>query len=122
MGEITILPGHVPLVATLKSGELKAKAGNEEHFIYVAGGFVEVKPDSKVIVLADAAEHHYEINVKAAEEAKARAEAAMKDQKLSGQEFAQVAAALEKSLARLNIARKHSHRRNPLSGQGTLSE
>src|ERR1700722_14640364 len=73
LGQITILPHHIPLVANLVAGELHAKTEKDDFYIYVAGGFVEIKEGSRVIVLADAAEHHFEINEQQAEEAKKRA-------------------------------------------------
>ena len=113
MGEITILPGHVPLVAELKAGEIHAKSKTDDFFMFVSGGFVEIQPESKVIVLADAAEHHFEIDTQRAEEAASRARKEMQERKLSGGTYAEVTAALEKSLARLNVARKHAHRKSP---------
>ncbi len=122
MGQITILPNHLPLVAQLKSGELHAKNGEQDFFIYVAGGFVEIRPNNEVIVLADSAEHHYEIDAQRAEEAKKRAENELKQVKMSSGEYAKVAANLERSLGRINIARKHAHRKNPLVGSGILNK
>lgn len=115
LGQITILPGHIPLVANLVTGELHAKTENDDSFVFVAGGFVEVRPNNQVVVLADAAEHHFEIDQKQAEAAKTKAEEAMKQRgSMSEQEYAKVAAVLQQSLARLNIARRHSHRKPPL--------
>ncbi len=123
LGEITILPHHTELVATLVPGELRAKTEKDEFFLHVAGGFVEVKPGNEVVVLADAAEHHYAIDTKRAEEATKRAQTAMKEKKMSSEEYATVAASLERSLSRLNIARKHSHRRRaPITGEGVFKE
>lgn len=122
MGQITILPHHAALVASLAPGELHARTEKDDFYLYVSGGFVEVKNDGKVIVLADAAEHHYEIDAQKEEEAKARAEKTMKEAKASSQEYAQVAAALERSLARLNVARKHAHRKNPLQDKGMFDQ
>lgn len=122
LGQITILPGHIPLVATLVAGELTAKNEGKEHFIAVTGGFIEVRPNNQVVALADAAEHHYEIDVQKTEEAVKRAQLAMSEKKMSSAEYAKVAASLNQSLTRLNIARKHSHRRQPITGQGTLNE
>ena len=123
LGQITILPGHTPLVANLVPGELHAKSEKGESFLFVAGGFVEIKDGNKVIVLADAAEHHHEIDIQKAEEAKERAEKITREEKQSSAEYARAAATLEQSLARINIARKHSHRKNnPLSGQSTLDQ
>jgi F-type H+-transporting ATPase subunit epsilon len=112
MGEITILPHHVPLVATLATGELVARSkGGLEHNIHVAGGFVEVKDGNKVVVLADAAEHHHEIDEAEAEAAKLRAEETLKQSNISQEEYALAAASLERSLSKLNLVRKYRHRR-----------
>jgi len=116
LGQITILPGHIPLVANLVPGELHARGEKDDFYIYVSGGFVEVKPASEVVVLADAAEHHYEIDEQRAEEAKKRAEKTLSAEKLSEEEYAKVAAALERSLSRLRITRKrgrHARSRIP---------
>ncbi len=123
LGEITILPNHAPLVAELAPGELTARTAREEHYIHVAGGFVEVRPDSAVTVLADAAEHFYEIDAALAEQARERAKEKLAGVRLSEQEYAQVAASLERSLSRLKIVRKHAHRRkSPVTGEGVLHE
>jgi F-type H+-transporting ATPase subunit epsilon len=122
-GQITILPGHIPLVSTLISGELVAKNNGEGHNIHVAGGFVEVRPHNEVVILADAAEHFYEIDEQRAEHAKKQAQQLMAQSQVSSEEYALAAAWLERSATRLNIARKHAHRRNrPITSQGTLEE
>jgi F-type H+-transporting ATPase subunit epsilon len=121
-GDITILPNHIPLVSNLIPGELHAKTANEDFYIHVAGGFVEVKPGNKVVVLADAAEHFHEINVERAEEAKKRAEKAMKEKSLSAEEYAVVSASLQKSLSRISIARKRASKKNSVTGDSTYGE
>ena len=122
LGQITILPNHAPLVANLVPGELKAKNGGQEHYIAVSGGFIEVKKGSEVVVLADAAEHHYEIDAERAEEAKKRAEEALRQVSVSDEEYAKVAAAMERNLSRIKIARKHAHKKTPITGEGVFSE
>jgi len=122
MGQITILPNHIPLVANLVPGELHAKTDHDDFYLYVAGGFVEVRAGNEVVILADDAAHHHEIDVSRAEEAKARAEAGMKEQHMSSEEYARVAASLQQSLAKLNVARKHAHRKTPLSGQDSFKQ
>lgn len=112
MGEITILPEHVALVATLATGELVARtAGGQEYNIHVAGGFVEVQTGDKVIILADAAEHHHEIDEAETEKARLRAEEALKQSNISNEEYALAAASLQRSISKLNIVRKYRHRR-----------
>lgn len=122
LGQITILPHHAGLVAALVPGELHAKSDHEDFFINVAGGFVEVKENDRVVVLADAAEHHFEIDLKQAQEAVDRAKKAMTEEHLTEEEYAKVAAVLERNLSRINIARKHAHRKGPLTGGGVFTE
>lgn len=122
LGQITILPHHAPLVATLTPGELVAKKENDEYYINVSGGFVQVQDNGTVAILADAAEHHNEINLQRAEEARKRAEAALKEVRGSEEEYARVAASLERSLSRINVARKRSQRKTPITSEGNFSE
>jgi F0F1-type ATP synthase epsilon subunit len=81
---IHFFQNHVPLVATMVPGELIARKGDDEYFLHVAGGFLEIREGNSIIALADAAEHHYEIDVAAAEAAKAQAEQGMREQKEKG--------------------------------------
>lgn len=107
-GEITILPGHLPLISSLQSGELVARKGSEIEPIAVSGGFVEVRPGNEIIILADAAEHVRDIDLERAEDARKRAEQAMQNkQQLSSQEYAQIAATLERNLTKIRLAKKH---------------
>ena len=72
-GEVGILPHHAPLITVLEIGEMRVKKGSDEQSIVIAGGFMEVLND-KVTILADAAEHSDEVDVAAAEQARACAE------------------------------------------------
>ncbi len=72
-GELGILPGHAPLITELMIGEIAyVQAATMQH-LAVAWGFAEVLPD-KVTILAQTAERAEDIDVKRAQEAKARAE------------------------------------------------
>jgi F-type H+-transporting ATPase subunit epsilon len=53
-GYFGVLPGHTPLVATLKSGDLWYRKGQEKTHVQIGGGFAEVLPD-RVTILAEAA-------------------------------------------------------------------
>ena len=122
LGQITVLPHHIALVANLIPGELHARTEKDDFYVYVAGGFVEIRPGNQVIVLADAAEHHFEIDVSLAEAAKNKAEEEMKNRPtMSEQEYAKVAGVLQKNLARLNIARKHAGRKQPIANPSSLN-
>ena len=111
-GEITVLPGHIPLIAALVPGmvTLYKKAGEE--YLAVSGGFIEVQPGNSLIVLADTAERAEELDLQKVEEARVRA-AALLTVKRQADEVAGVAAvaALERELARVRVAKKHRTRR-----------
>lgn len=109
-GEITILPRHTPLVSVLRPGEMRLKKGDEEIFMAVSGGFVEVQQDSKVIIIADAVERAEEIDQQKAEEARKRAEEILA-QKTTATEVADAQAALARSLAQLKVAKRRKTRR-----------
>lgn len=72
-GQITVLPKHAALMASLASGEMTMVALGDETSFAIHGGFIHVV-DDRVTVLADAAEHVDEINEARAEEARERAE------------------------------------------------
>lgn len=114
-GQITVLPHHIPLVANLVPGEIIARTGSDHKFIHVAGGFVEIKPNSQVVILADAAEHFHELDEARAEAAKQQALEVLKASHVSDQAYAQAAASLERNLSRIKIARKHAHRKTTVN-------
>ena len=77
MGEITVLPHHVPLIAVLAPGEVRVQQANEIILLSVSSGVIEVRPDNTVYVLAETAERAGHIDIARAEAAKARAEELM---------------------------------------------
>ncbi len=107
-GELGILPHHAPLMTILKPGELLIRKDNEEIYMAISGGFLEVRPD-KVIILADACERAEEINIERAQTAKERAEQLLKTHP-PGTDISQVEAALRRSLIRLKVAEKRRRR------------
>ncbi|MGH9159907.1 MAG: F0F1 ATP synthase subunit epsilon [Vicinamibacteraceae bacterium] len=102
-GYFGVLPGHTPLLATLKIGELWYRKGQDKHYVMIANGFAEVLPD-RVTVLAELVERAEDIDVPRAEAAKARAEERSRTPE-AGLEYERVRAALEKANARLQVAR-----------------
>ncbi len=105
-GEITILPEHIPLIATLKSGDIVAMVNGEYIPMAVVGGFIEVKDDT-VAVLADFAEHVSELSDETIEKAKTKATELQKA-KENGEvvDFEHFEAELERSLNRVKVADK----------------
>jgi len=114
LGEITILPDHLPLVANLVPGELHIKVGGQDISMAVSGGFIEVRP-GRITVLADTAERAEEIDVARAEEARQQAKELMaRERTAESIDYAALAAKLEKELARLRVARRHRDRKRGL--------
>jgi len=106
-GEITVLPNHLPIVSVLVPGEIRLIDGSDEIGMAVSGGFIEVRPGNNIVVLADTAERAEELDVAKIEEAKKKAEKALEEKRDMDEEaFAEAAAALEREMARLKVARK----------------
>jgi F-type H+-transporting ATPase subunit epsilon len=107
-GCLGVLPGHAPLITELGIGELtyRAKGATETRHLAIISGFAEVLGD-RVTVLAETAERPEEIDVARAEEAKKRAEqrlaSASSDPNV---DWARAAIALQRSLIRIQVARK----------------
>jgi F-type H+-transporting ATPase subunit epsilon len=107
-GQLGILPGHAPLITELGIGELtyRANSSSESGPIAIISGFAEVLGD-RVTVLAETAERPEEIDISRAEEAKKRAEqrlaAAASDPNV---DWSRAAIALQRSLIRIQVARK----------------
>jgi F-type H+-transporting ATPase subunit epsilon len=116
-GTLGILPKHAPLISTLAAGELRVKKGGREESIIVFGGFIEVTPE-KVTILADTAERIDEIDVGRADEARRRAEEAIR-QRGDTVEIEEALAALRRANLRLNVGRKHRRGHTPIPGTGT---
>ena len=111
LGEITVMPNHIPLITGLASGDVVAYINNEHVPMAVVGGFVEIKQNEKgeteVAVLADFAEHISELSDIAIEKAKARAEELKKlMENKEHVDFEHFEAELERSLTRVKIADK----------------
>ena len=80
MGELGIYPRHTPLITRIKPGAVRiVRADNdEEEFVFVAGGILEIQPGS-VTVLADTAIRGKDLDEAKANEAKRAAEEAVKN-------------------------------------------
>lgn len=109
-GEVGILPGHAPLLAHLKAGQVRVifdlhhGASNEEEVFYVSSGTLEVQPNG-VTVLADTAERARDLDEAAAEEAKRRAEHFLAEQH-DEFDYAKARAELVHAAAQLAAIRK----------------
>lgn len=103
VGELGVLPGHTPLLTTLKVGELTYRKGGATFHVAVNWGYVEVE-DDKVTILAETAEPADEIDLARAKAALGRAEEALKSLDPEDKQFRIMEAALERALIRIQVA------------------
>jgi F-type H+-transporting ATPase subunit epsilon len=101
-GYLGILPGHTPLLATLRVGQLWYRKGEQKTYVALAFGFAEVLPD-RVTVLAQIAERAEDIDITRAEAARKRAEERLA-KPASDLDFERARVALLKSISRLQVA------------------
>jgi F-type H+-transporting ATPase subunit epsilon len=104
-GQMGVLPQHVRLVTQMVPGELIVRKDGREHFLAVGEGLVEVTND-RVSIVTNMAVDIENIDEATAEEARQRAAARLKE-KLSSEEVASVNGALARSLAQLQVKRRH---------------
>ena len=105
LGEMGILPQHIPLMTKMVPGELVVRKGGRDLFVAVGGGLVQVT-GTRVNILTDMAVAADKIDEARAEEARRRAEARLRE-KLSDEEVATINASLARSLAQLRVKRRH---------------
>ena len=80
-GELGLYPRHTPLITRIKPGAVRiVKADDTEEFVFVAGGLLEVQPNS-VTVLSDTAIRGKDLDEAKATSAKTAAEEALKNAK-----------------------------------------
>jgi F-type H+-transporting ATPase subunit epsilon len=103
-GELGVFPNHVPLLTILKPGELRVVRNGRASSLAVGEGFIEITAD-RVSVLTDVALEAERIDESAAEQAVARAQAAMKEDH-SAEEVVAIQATLQKALAQLHVKRR----------------
>ena len=118
VGEIGIMPNHLPLLASLAIDEVRVKVDDEnfdvsegknnENFdeIAVSGGFMEFS-DNTLSVVASAAERKETIDVSRAERAKQRAEKRIEEAKNENNDIdvRRAEVSLRRAINRLNISK-----------------
>jgi F-type H+-transporting ATPase subunit epsilon len=104
-GEITVLYKHIPLFAPLKTGQLIYRIKDEEKIVVVSEGFVNVTPDSGVIVMVDSGVLARDISLEKAQAAvKAAHETMEKTQ--DQRELLMAEASLRQAMMEIRVAQK----------------
>ena len=104
-GLFGVLPGHTPMLAALKVGEMWYRKGSEKIHGFVGFGFAEVLPD-RVTILANIAEKADDIDRQRAEAAKRRAEErlAQVSRGASEMDYERARIALLRAITRLQVS------------------
>ena len=101
MGEVGIYPQHAPFLSRLRPGQIRLQTEDGEQSYYVSGGILEVQPH-QIVILADTALRGDDLDESRAQEAKTRAEEALKS-KLSDVEAAKALAEIAEAAAQLRM-------------------
>ncbi len=110
-GELGIRHGHAPLLTTIKAGLVSlVTAEDKEDQIYLAGGVLEVQPDT-VMVLADTALRADDIDEAKAQEAMRAAKNALAHYSSGDKDYAQAFARLAEAMAQLKVVELARSRR-----------
>ena len=109
-GELGIYPMHTPLITRIRPGAVRIKVAgrDDEEFVFVAGGILEVQPKG-VTVLADTAIRGADLDEAKAQEAKRKAEELMVN-KDSAIDYAKAQAELAAAVAQLAAIAKLRHK------------
>jgi F-type H+-transporting ATPase subunit epsilon len=100
-GYFGVLPGHTPLIALLRIGEVSYRIGKIDHYLAVSSGFAEIG-DNIVTVLVDTAEKPSEIDLAEAERDRGEAETEMKT--ASPDHMSVLAGRVDLATARIRVA------------------
>lgn len=104
-GELGILPGHEEMIIALKEGILRYQDSKDVwHKAAIGRGTIQFA-NNRCTIVVDTAEKPEDIDVRRAEDAKARAEKKLQ-QKLSDREYRLLQMSLARALTRLKVLEK----------------
>jgi F-type H+-transporting ATPase subunit epsilon len=105
-GQMGVLPEHVRLITQVVPGEVIVNRAGRDTLLAIGEGLVEITGGG-VAILTDMAIPADRIDEAKVEEARARAEARLRE-KISDEEVASVNASLVRSLAQLQVKRRRT--------------
>ena len=101
-GQIGILANHLPLASAIDISEMNYIKDGQRYKFALAGGFVYVNDDETTII-ANAIESPEEIDLRRAQEAKARAEERLHNQSNDDMDILRAEVALRKAIKRIRV-------------------
>ncbi len=105
-GEITILPGHIPLFTKMQEGVVRYLTDGVEHFVVASKGFLSVDPEGEVLIMVDSAVDEREVSVEKAEAAIKAARETMSDTTASERELLLAEANLKRAMWEIRLAER----------------
>ena len=103
-GYFGVLPGHTPLLTSLKVGVMRYRSDGNPQSLVISWGFAEILPE-RVIVMAETARLPQEMDAATAEAEKAKLEKELAYLSSHDPQFAEVEARLEESVAMITVHR-----------------
>ena len=103
MGEVGILPDHLPLLADMHEGPVGLFKQGQSELYAISGGFIEVN-DNVVTILAETAEAARDIDSKRAQRALEDAETKLKNLDVQDAEYAEQELRARRARVRLHVA------------------
>jgi F-type H+-transporting ATPase subunit epsilon len=105
-GEITVLPGHIPLYTKMQDGVARYLTDGQEHFFVVSKGFMSVSPEGEVVIMVDSAVDERDISEEKAEAAIKAAQETMSDVTASERELIMAEANLRRAMWEIRLAQR----------------
>ncbi len=106
-GEVTILPGHIPLFTRIVPCELTYQKDSAQESLLVSRGFMSVDQDGEITLLVDSARDARSVSLIQAQEAIKKAQASM-ETSASERELLLAEAELKWALLQEKVAQKTS--------------
>ncbi|MGE4531169.1 MAG: ATP synthase F1 subunit epsilon [Acidithiobacillus sp.] len=108
MGEIGILPGHAPLLTSLRAGELRINQDDgQKQILFLEGGLLEIQPEV-VTILANATLRVMDIDIHDTQSRIKLAEADLrKKTEIPSMDFAKAELELQREIAKLNAYERY---------------
>jgi F-type H+-transporting ATPase subunit epsilon len=103
-GEMGVMAGHIPTVAPLKIGAVRATIAGKQEYVAVSEGFAEIRPTG-VSVLVQSAEQSNEIDIERAKTSLSRAEERLSSDQQEHVDYHRAEKALARAINRIDVAK-----------------